>query len=58
MAVVRMVHEIEHRDVDSYRIFLHAFTDIDPQEWNNQASTTLEDAMGNYMVEVIAESNM
>ena len=33
-------------------------SDKNPREWTKQALTTLEDAPGAYMVEVLAESDM
>jgi len=53
-AFVCKVREIEHHHAVSSGIYADELSDKNPGEWTIQASTTLEDAMEVYMVEVIA----
>jgi len=55
---VHTVCDIEHHDVVSSGICADEFSDKNPREWAKQAFTTFEEALEEYMVEVMAESNI
>jgi hypothetical protein len=55
---VRIVREIENRDVVSSGIFVDEYRDKGPREWTKRALKTVEQATESYMVDVIAEASI